>query len=61
MRVPRGATNRPFTVAVCTPCDAEPELGVLAALRTTVRRCPHAVLATTACLRGPLNCRAHPP
>jgi hypothetical protein len=41
-------------------CGDEPELAVLTELRATVRRCPHAVLATTACLRGPLTCQAHP-
>jgi hypothetical protein len=56
----RRATSRPFTVAICTHCGAEPELAVLTELRATIRRCPHAVLATTACLRGPLTCQAHP-
>lgn len=56
----RRATSRPFTVAICTHCGAEPELAVLTELRATIRRCPHAVLATTACLRGPLTCQVHP-
>ena len=60
MTASRRATSRPFTVAVCMHCGAEPELGVLSELRATIRRCPHAVLATTACLRGPLTCQAHP-
>jgi hypothetical protein len=54
------ATRRPFTVAVCTPCSREPTIDVVSALRATIRRCPHGVLATTACLRGPLSCRARP-
>jgi hypothetical protein len=41
-------------------CGAEPEMDVLTELRATIRRCPHSVLVTTACLRGPLTCRAHP-
>jgi hypothetical protein len=53
------ATSRPFTVALCMQCGDEPELAVLAELRATTRRCLHAVLATTACLRGPLICQAH--
>lgn len=60
MTIARPATNRPFTVGVCTNCSTEPELSVPSELRATIRRCPHAVLATTACLRGPLTCQAHP-
>jgi hypothetical protein len=56
----RRATSRPFTVAVCMQCGAEPDLAVLTELRATIRRCPHAVLATTGCLRGPLTCLADP-
>lgn len=55
----RQATGRPFTVAVCASCVGEPEFDVLAELRATIRRCPHAVLATTGCLRGPLSCQAN--
>ncbi len=58
MTTSRRATRRPFTVAVCMRCDAEPEFDVLPELRATIRRCPHAVLATTGCLRGPLSCQA---
>jgi hypothetical protein len=60
MTASRRATSRPFTIAVCMHCGAEPELAVLSELRATIRRCPHAVLATTACLRGPPMCQAHP-
>lgn len=59
MTASRRPTSRPFTVAVCMQCGAEPELAVLSELRAMIRRCPHAVLATTACLRGPLRCQAH--
>jgi hypothetical protein len=28
-------------------------------LRESIRRCPHGMLVSTACLRGPLTCAAH--
>lgn len=55
----RRATSRPFTVALCAGCgtgDAE----ILAALRSTTRKCAHGVLVTTACMLGPLTCASRP-
>ena len=52
------ACERPFTVFVCTGCATEPVRSVLAQLRAAVRRCPHGVLVTTGCVRGPFTCAA---
>jgi hypothetical protein len=52
------ATRRPFTVAFCRSCRAEPGLEVLEALRATIRRCDHGVLVVTECMLGVLTCRA---
>lgn len=54
------ATTRPFTVALCVSCMAEPDVAVLQHLRTSVRRCAHGVLVTTGCLRGTVSCAARP-
>jgi hypothetical protein len=56
----RSGTSRPFTVALCTSCTAGPELAVADELLTTIRRCKHGVLVTTACMLGPLTCAARP-
>ena len=60
MRSPCRATARPFTVALCISCSAEPNVAVLEQLRTSVRRCAHGVLVTTGCLRGTVTCAARP-
>ena len=46
--------DRPFTVLVCqaTACEAGGDLGLLDALRDTIRRCTHGVLVRTGCLLG---------
>lgn len=60
MTVPRRATDRPFTVALCISCPAEPERAALKQLRRSIRRCRHGVLVTTGCLRGTVSCAARP-
>lgn len=59
----RPATSRPFTVLLCKECAAGPELAILDELRSTIRRCDHGVLLTTACMLGVLTCapRTHGP
>jgi hypothetical protein len=58
MTTSRTGTSRPFTVFLCTSCPAKPEFTVLEELRATIRRCPHGMLVTTACMLGPLACAA---
>jgi hypothetical protein len=53
---PRGGTDRPFTVVVCTVCAADDALSVIEELRPTIRRCPRAMLVSATCLLGPLTC-----
>lgn len=52
----RCSTSRPFTIAICTSCSAEPAADLLQMLRASIRRCPHAMLVTTECLLGQLTC-----
>jgi hypothetical protein len=54
----RRATDRAFTVIVCSCCAAEPGLSVLQELRESIRRCPHSVLVSAPCLLGKLTCAA---
>src|ERR1700751_5800460 len=56
----QGATDRPFTVIVCTACAAEQDLAVVDELRPTIRRCPRAMLVAAACMLGPLTCASRP-
>jgi hypothetical protein len=56
----RSSTSRPFTVAVCTSCAAEPATRLLQMLRASVRRCPHGMLVITACLLGQFTCATRP-
>ena len=56
----QGATDRPFTVIVCTACAAEQDLSVIDELRPTIRRCPRAMLVAAACMLGPLTCASRP-
>ena len=55
-----GGTDRPFTVIVCTVCAADHNLSVVDELRPTIRRCPHAMLVSAACMLGPLTCASRP-
>ena len=50
------STRRPFTVAVCMSCAAEPAAQLLQLLRAVVRRCPYGMLVTTKCPLGQLTC-----
>lgn len=54
--VPVRATRRPFTLVVCTACEAYGEPSALDALRATVRRCAHGMLVTTGCLLDATAC-----
>jgi hypothetical protein len=54
------ATDRPFTVFVCTACAAERELSVVEELRPAIRQCPRAMLISTECMLGPLACACRP-
>jgi len=56
----RSATDRPFTVIVCAACAADRTLWVIDELRPTIRRCPHAMLVSAACLLGSLTCASRP-
>ena len=49
-------TSRPFTVAVCTACDAEPQCALMPRLRELIRACPHGMLVATGCLLGTITC-----
>ena len=60
MTSPRRATERPFTVIVCTACAADQNLSVIDELRPTIRRCPHAMLVAAPCMLGPLTCASRP-
>lgn len=54
----RRATDRAFTVIVCSCCAAEPGLSVLQELRESIRRCQHGMLVSAPCLLGRLTCAA---
>ncbi len=55
----RRATDRAFTVFVCSCCAAGPGLSVLAELGESIRRCRHGILVSAPCLAGKLSCTAH--
>jgi hypothetical protein len=55
----RRATDRPFTLVMCTRCDPTKQWQMLDELHAAVRRCPHGVLVSVACLLGALTCAAH--
>jgi hypothetical protein len=57
---PDTATDRPFTLIVCTGCTAGDALSIVDELRDAIRRCPHAVLIATGCMLGPLTCAGRP-
>jgi hypothetical protein len=57
---PHRATDRPFTVIVCTACAAERDLSIIEELRPAIRRCPRAMLVSAACMLGPLACASRP-
>jgi hypothetical protein len=60
MTPPRRGTDRPFTVIVCAACAVGHELSMIDELRPTIRRCPHSVLVSAACMLGPLTCASRP-
>jgi hypothetical protein len=60
MKQPNTATDRAFTLVVCTGCTAGQGLSVLDELRATIRRCRHGVLVAAGCMLGPLTCAARP-
>lgn len=53
-------TDRPFTVIVCAACVVDQELSVIDELRPAIRRCPHSMLVSAACMLGPLTCASRP-
>lgn len=53
-------TDRPFTVIVCAACAVDQELSVIDELRPAIRRCPHSMLVSAACMLGPLTCASRP-
>src|ERR1700730_2426152 len=53
-------TSHPFIVAICTNCAAEPSERLLQMLRASIRRCPHGMIMTPACLLGHLTCATRP-
>ncbi|MBV8788353.1 MAG: hypothetical protein JOZ00_16910 [Mycobacterium sp.] len=53
-------TDRPFTVIVCAACAADRNLSVVDELRPTIRRCPHGMLVSAACMLGPVTCASRP-
>ncbi|OBH30280.1 hypothetical protein A5692_19380 [Mycobacterium sp. E342] len=54
----RRGTDRPFTLVVCAACASHHE--VIDELRPAIRRCPHAVLVSAACVLGPVTCASRP-
>ncbi|MGV0047226.1 hypothetical protein ACRU13_22055 [Mycobacterium colombiense] len=60
MTPPRRGTDRPFTVIVCAACAVGRELSMIDELRPTIRRCPHSMLVSAACMLGPLTCASRP-
>jgi hypothetical protein len=50
------ATQRPFTVALCTRCGSGADTSLLEHLRATIRVCHQGILVTTGCLLGDLAC-----
>jgi hypothetical protein len=52
----RRATDRAFTIIVCSCCAAEPGLSVLQELGESIRRCQHGILVSAQCLLGKLTC-----
>src|ERR1700744_420534 len=60
LTAPHGGTSRPFTVVVCTSCQADNDLSVIDELRPAIRRCPSAMLVAAACMLGPITCASRP-
>ncbi|ASW87635.1 MULTISPECIES: hypothetical protein [Mycobacterium] len=60
MTSPRRGTDRPFTVIVCAACAVNDRLSVIDELRPAIRRCPHSMLVSVACMLGPLTCASRP-
>jgi hypothetical protein len=52
----RRATQRPFTVVLCTRCGTAPGSSLLEHLRATIRVCHQGMLVTTGCLLGDSAC-----
>src|SRR6202453_1670965 len=57
---PRRAPHLAFPLVVCSACATEHNLSVIDELRPTIRRCPHAMLVSAACILGPLTCVSRP-
>jgi hypothetical protein len=55
----RRATDRTFTVFVCSSCAGGMESLVLDELGKSIRRCRHGVLVSAPCLAGKLSCAAY--
>lgn len=53
------ASATPFTAVLCRhdDCRVPDGLDVIGALRASIRRCPHGVLAIGGCLVGAVSCR----
>lgn len=51
------ATDRPFTLVLCTSCGSPLVTPLLEQLRASVRRTRHGVLVTAECLVGQFTCR----
>ena len=60
MTAASGATDRPFTVVVCTACAGDDAASLIDELRPTVRRCPHAMLVSAGCVCVSLTCASRP-
>lgn len=60
MTSPHRATDRPFTIVVCTACAADHNLSLVDELRPSIRRCPRAMLVAAECMLGPLACASRP-
>ncbi|MCA2244442.1 hypothetical protein [Mycobacterium intracellulare] len=60
MTSPHRGTDRPFTVIVCATCAVDDRLSVIDELRPAIRRCPHSMLISAACMLGPLTCASRP-
>ena len=57
----RCSTRRPFTVAACMRCSAEPQPLIVGLLRGAISRCRHGILVETPCLLGKLTCATRYP
>ena len=58
MTARRRATDRGFTVIMCTQCRADRGLPIVEELRDSIRRSRHGILVNAPCLLGKLTCAA---